>query len=681
MISLFVFALLLGGGAAQVDVTPLVEEWTLDEMLNIYTLVTWSTLIQDGDQKIVVDMPPMNETALEKKLHDALKERNLTPQLINKLVSTHGHPKNFGHNSAFPNAHQFFSTYEHNGKTFLRTGLYENGKMQLSPNVQLWYTPGNAPEDITVMVSNVPNRGIVAITGNLIFNSNDILEPSLWEKKAQHVHAGIKRRRKVICHANYVIPGHGPIFAVTDQHRDTVKCQEGVNATTEEQKRLRRQQSHQYYVQRSYKTSSSSSNSNSDSDSNNNQRQYEYQGSAEERQRDEERRRQLEYQRNLEQWQRDQEERRQQLPQAQAEQVTAEWNSNKCCPQQPCESNQPLCSSVCCSQPPCQANQPPCNFASSCCNQQQSCAWNQVKCQANCQQRQSCAPQPLPQQQAAPVQCDHTETHHHYIGAEHEIFRTHIRNEQNDLTTTLNDQQKQMRVDQEKTNQILLEYIGDLSSSIQQWVEEDRRRDHERNSLISRQKQEIATLEERQARELAELNDRPPQPPLDLRQDNVLRALEEHKRTADQWWHHQKQVEESKRAHEETSYRKVMITPARNYSTATIIKREPCRQQPAPAPQPTPKCTTSCDSGCTQGCNTGCAQGCNTGCAQGCNTGCAQGIDPSQQHRHLPGQRHYRRRRLRRHESRDERKQRKLDWLRTSQIDEETRDKQDQNSE
>lgn len=71
MIRLIVLtALVVGRASAQVEVSPLVEEWTDDEMVGAYTQVTWSTLVRDGDQLVVVDLPPVHEPALEKKLKD-----------------------------------------------------------------------------------------------------------------------------------------------------------------------------------------------------------------------------------------------------------------------------------------------------------------------------------------------------------------------------------------------------------------------------------------------------------------------------------------------------------------------------------------------------------------------------------------------------------------------------------
>lgn len=61
---------LVGKSSAQVDVTPLVEEWTNDEMINTYAQVTWSTLVRDGEQMIVVDLPPANNSDLNIKLRD-----------------------------------------------------------------------------------------------------------------------------------------------------------------------------------------------------------------------------------------------------------------------------------------------------------------------------------------------------------------------------------------------------------------------------------------------------------------------------------------------------------------------------------------------------------------------------------------------------------------------------------
>jgi hypothetical protein len=59
------------------------------------------------------------------------------------------------------------------------------------------------------------------MTGDLILSANDNTE---WRAFAWNVTAVESSRRRVICIANYIVPGHGAEFAVTDAMRQSVQC-------------------------------------------------------------------------------------------------------------------------------------------------------------------------------------------------------------------------------------------------------------------------------------------------------------------------------------------------------------------------------------------------------------------------------------------------------------------------
>ncbi len=61
----------------------------------------------------------------------------------------------------------------------------------------------------------------VSITGDLFLSANDDVQ---WRMFAWNVTAGEMNRRRVICVANYIVPGHGTGFAVTNAMRQSVQC-------------------------------------------------------------------------------------------------------------------------------------------------------------------------------------------------------------------------------------------------------------------------------------------------------------------------------------------------------------------------------------------------------------------------------------------------------------------------
>ncbi|KAH7695976.1 Protein C03F11.2 [Aphelenchoides avenae] len=103
--------------------------------------------------------------------------------------------------------------------------------MELRRGVEIWKVPGHTPEDIAVIVRNVPDPGHtnlltnVAITGDLFYTSEDAFaDTPIWTQTALDPSKGKESKRKVICNVQNVIPGHGRMFAVTQQMRNFQNC-------------------------------------------------------------------------------------------------------------------------------------------------------------------------------------------------------------------------------------------------------------------------------------------------------------------------------------------------------------------------------------------------------------------------------------------------------------------------
>ncbi|KAL6725032.1 hypothetical protein Aduo_019857 [Ancylostoma duodenale] len=154
-----------------------------------------------------------------------LSSRSITPGEVQLVITTHGHPDHFGQGNFFPNARHFFGSYEYADDNFIRTELHVNESMRITTNVELWNTPGHTAQDITVMVSNVPCCGTVAVVGDLFYDEADALnQTSEWFNDAWDPIVGKRNRYKVICQADFIVPGHGKLFRVTTAMKDSANC-------------------------------------------------------------------------------------------------------------------------------------------------------------------------------------------------------------------------------------------------------------------------------------------------------------------------------------------------------------------------------------------------------------------------------------------------------------------------
>jgi len=53
----------------------------------------------------------------------------------------------------------------------------------------------------------------------------DLTDPEIWKSAgSENEELQIKNRAKVLLEADYIIPGHGPMFKVTEDHRNKCIC-------------------------------------------------------------------------------------------------------------------------------------------------------------------------------------------------------------------------------------------------------------------------------------------------------------------------------------------------------------------------------------------------------------------------------------------------------------------------
>ncbi|XP_034183698.1 metallo-beta-lactamase domain-containing protein 1 [Osmia lignaria lignaria] len=182
------------------------------------------TLIK-ASKNIIVD----TMTAWDRdKILQALIRHDIKPDQIDYVVCTHSHADHIGNNNLFLNAEHIIGTCVHSGEIFLDKNL-QNEEYKICPEVKVVTTPGHTSDDVTVLVETKKHAKPIcfAITGDLFEKEEDISDPSIWKElgtvelqKTQSL-----MRSYIINIADFIVPGHGPMFCVTDDMRKIIKDQ------------------------------------------------------------------------------------------------------------------------------------------------------------------------------------------------------------------------------------------------------------------------------------------------------------------------------------------------------------------------------------------------------------------------------------------------------------------------
>jgi len=159
-------------------------------------------LVRDGDALIVAD-PGM--VASRSLILDPLAALGVAPQAVTHVFLSHHHPDHTVNIALFPNAEvvDFWARY----KDDLWLGHDGDGYL-LSPNAQLWLTPGHTQEDATLVVH--ADDAVYAMT-HLWWKQDRTPEIDPLGDDQAAIEVG---RARVLAAADIVIPGHGAAFRV-----------------------------------------------------------------------------------------------------------------------------------------------------------------------------------------------------------------------------------------------------------------------------------------------------------------------------------------------------------------------------------------------------------------------------------------------------------------------------------
>lgn len=159
------------------------------------------TLIKDKDVVMVVD-PGLLDS--QKQLVDELEKENLSLEDITVVCVTHSHIDHYRNIGIFPNAKvlEFFGLWDKN--------TVQNWKEQFSTNIQIVKTPGHDYTGLTVFATT--KNGVVAVCGDVFWKKNYPADPADDSYASDPVKLK-ESREMVLKMADWVVPGHGPMFS------------------------------------------------------------------------------------------------------------------------------------------------------------------------------------------------------------------------------------------------------------------------------------------------------------------------------------------------------------------------------------------------------------------------------------------------------------------------------------
>ncbi|XP_055379307.1 metallo-beta-lactamase domain-containing protein 1 [Condylostylus longicornis] len=187
------------------------------------------TLIKGrNNYNIIVDtMTPWDKD----KILQALSEHNIKPEDIKIVVSTHGHSDHCGNNNLFTNAEYHIVGECISCKDKYLKHDFRIGNFHLTDDISIMPTPGHTLTCVTVLVENTNLAPLVAVCGDLFEKEEDIIDQKIWLDDGGSESPDMQRenRAKIAEMVDYIIPGHGKGFEVSNKYRDLLRVNAGLS--------------------------------------------------------------------------------------------------------------------------------------------------------------------------------------------------------------------------------------------------------------------------------------------------------------------------------------------------------------------------------------------------------------------------------------------------------------------
>lgn len=175
------------------------------------------TLIRGRHNVIVDTMTPWDKD----RIISALALHKLTPDDIQYVVCTHGHSDHVGNNNLFLYAKHIVG-YSVSFRDIYTLHPFEDGQpFVIDDDVKVIPTPGHTNTDVSVIV-RTRDQGTVAIVGDLFEKEEDLKDSSIWRTLggSENPRSQERYRNAILLIADYIVPGHGPMFSVTAAVRE-----------------------------------------------------------------------------------------------------------------------------------------------------------------------------------------------------------------------------------------------------------------------------------------------------------------------------------------------------------------------------------------------------------------------------------------------------------------------------
>lgn len=148
-----------------------------------------------------------------------LAKHSVRPNEITHVVCTHGHSDHIGCNYLFLNAKVHIVGQSISNRCEYQSHAFQSSDYQVDDGIRVTMTPGHTMDSVSVLIDHTES-GVVAVCGDLFERFEDVADESIWmDAGSEDKHLQRKHRHRMAVLADAIVPGHGPMFRVSDDIR------------------------------------------------------------------------------------------------------------------------------------------------------------------------------------------------------------------------------------------------------------------------------------------------------------------------------------------------------------------------------------------------------------------------------------------------------------------------------
>ncbi|KAK7486924.1 hypothetical protein BaRGS_00021895 [Batillaria attramentaria] len=178
-----------------------------------------SITLLKGPKNIIVDTgSPWDRDVLL----SGLKKHGVAPEAVHYVICTHGHSDHVGNLNLFQSCVHILSYDVCRRDQYMMHDFARGIPYEIDDFVEIWPTPGHTGADVSVIVRDTAH-GTVAVTGDLFECKEDLEDPELWQDGSESPEVQQQSRIDILKIADYIVPGHGPMFQVPSEYRKHIR--------------------------------------------------------------------------------------------------------------------------------------------------------------------------------------------------------------------------------------------------------------------------------------------------------------------------------------------------------------------------------------------------------------------------------------------------------------------------